>query len=653
MSRHSLQPGYQLHWYVIREILGQGGFGITYLADDTNLNQRVAIKEYLPTELAVREQDDSVHPVSGEHGEQFKWGLDRFIREAQTLAQFKHHNIVRVLTVFADNNTAYMVMEYEEGRAFHDILKDKKTIPEGEQLQILMPLLDGLEKIHAMGFIHRDIKPANIYIRTDGSPVLLDFGSARQALGHQTRTLTTMVSPGFAPFEQYVSKSDKQGPWTDIYGLGATLYRASIGRSPANAMDRSESLLHTGQDVLVPAMVVKPEGYSEPFLQAIDHALKFKADDRPQTITEWRQGLAGIIADPEADTEIASSSETVSPDAEAKTFQADTNSEADAAVTDVAPVKAAFFQRVINLFKKIIKWGALLLAVLFLLSLCKERNKAVNDDQRALAEPPAIEQPVQPETAPPAGPEADISLPGPQTGTSPQQVNSQIAGLLNAAGNDIQALRLTSPPGNNAVEKYYQVLHLEPFNEEARKGLKNVADKYLGLMDGALDRNELQKAQHYLTKASQVDPGHPGLNEARLKLQAASATQTRQEQAAMEGPVSDSPPVFDQGKEMDTPAITEEETVKTDQPGLMTEFERKTIERIKEQLRKNPNDKTAQRRARRVVKNFERKVKSALEDGEFAVAETYVREALEMAPKNKGLQEALDKILNIRQQTGQ
>ena len=238
---------------MIKKILGQGGFGITYLAEDTNLNQTVAIKEYLPIEFAVRTGDDSVQPVSGEHGDTYHWGLERFMNEAQTLARFKHPGIVRVLAVFQENNSAYMVMEFEQGQGLHEILKQRKTLPEDELTAYILPILDGLEAIHKLQFVHRDIKPANIYIRDDGSPVLLDFGSARQSLKEQTRTLTSMVSPGYAPFEQYTGKSDKQGPWTDIYGLGATMYRCVTGISPVESMARSESIIHTGKDVFVTA----------------------------------------------------------------------------------------------------------------------------------------------------------------------------------------------------------------------------------------------------------------------------------------------------------------------------------------------------------------------------------------------------------------
>jgi serine/threonine protein kinase len=268
--RNSLRPGHKLHWYEIEKVLGQGGFGITYLAHDSNLQQHVAIKEYLPMELAVREGDHSVYPASQAQDERYKWGLDRFLAEARTLAKFKHPSIVRVLSVFEENNTAYMVMEYQRGRSLQQILERERTLSEIKLVALVKPMLEGLESIHAAGFIHRDIKPANIFVHDDGHPVLLDFGSARQALGEHTRTLTSVVSPGYAPFEQYYSKSDRQGPWTDIYGLGATLYRCVSGLQPMAAIDRSEAILKAERDIFVPASEIGQGHYSAGFLFAID-----------------------------------------------------------------------------------------------------------------------------------------------------------------------------------------------------------------------------------------------------------------------------------------------------------------------------------------------------------------------------------------------
>lgn len=289
--RNSLKTDHALHWYRIDKVLGQGGFGITYLAHDPNLDQLVAIKEYLPMELAVRDGDNSVYPASSANGDRYQWGLDRFIAEARTLAKFKHPAIVRVLSVFEENNTAYMVMEYEQGESLQQVLDRRKTLNEEELIPILAPLLDGLEIIHASGFIHRDIKPANIYIRKDQSPVLLDFGSARQALGEQTKSLTSIVSPGYAPFEQYYSKSDRQGPWTDIYSLAATMYRAISGVMPMDAIDRSEAILKAERDIFVSAGEIGEGRYTAEFMAALDHALSFNEKKRPQSVAEWRAEL--------------------------------------------------------------------------------------------------------------------------------------------------------------------------------------------------------------------------------------------------------------------------------------------------------------------------------------------------------------------------
>lgn len=286
----ALPAQYRLHWYVLERVLGQGGFGITYLARDTNLDQLVAIKEYLPVDVATRRTDSSVRSRTEEQSERYRWGLDRFIREARTLARFDHPNIVRVHSVFEFNSTAYMVMRFEEGENLAALLERRRTLPEDELMRVVLPILDGLELVHNAGFIHRDIKPDNIYIRADGSPVLLDFGSARHALGH-ARTVTILVAPGYAPFEQYYSSGENQGPWTDLYSLGATCYRAIAGIAPMDAIARSKGILGSTREILVPAAAIGSGRYSAGLLKAIDHSLQFAEKDRPQSIAGWRREL--------------------------------------------------------------------------------------------------------------------------------------------------------------------------------------------------------------------------------------------------------------------------------------------------------------------------------------------------------------------------
>lgn len=290
----------RLHWYVLERVLGQGGFGITYLARDTNLGRQVAIKEYLPGEVAQRRPDGTVRPRSETQAERYRWGLERFVGEAQILAQFDHPNIVRVHAVFEANDTAYMVMRFEEGDNLGQLLEQRGSLPENTLLQILLPILDGLQLVHAAKFIHRDIKPENIHIRRDGSPVLLDFGSARQSL-NRTHTMTILVARGYAPLEQYYGDADAQGPWTDIYSLAATCYRAIAGNAPADALERIKGVLGSVREVLKPAMEVGRGRYSTRLLKAIDHGLELSEKDRPQSIAEWRREIvAAALVDESA-----------------------------------------------------------------------------------------------------------------------------------------------------------------------------------------------------------------------------------------------------------------------------------------------------------------------------------------------------------------
>lgn len=286
--RNAIPIGQKIGSYRIEKILGQGGFGITYLARDEKLDRYLAIKEYFPTEFSKREESGAVFPQSAEDDSVYEWGLERFLNEGKTLAKFKHPNIVRVIDYLEENNTAYIIMEYEHGDDLQNLLKGKKTLTCDEILNIFLPLLDGLSQVHKAGFIHRDIKPANIFIREDGSPVLIDFGSARQGLATKTKTLTTLVSPGYAPFEQYNADSNnKQGPWTDIYALGASMYRCLFGSSPLDAVARAEERVSGRNDPHMTAKYLGEGRYPVHILEAIDKALAFLPTDRPQSIDDW------------------------------------------------------------------------------------------------------------------------------------------------------------------------------------------------------------------------------------------------------------------------------------------------------------------------------------------------------------------------------
>ncbi|MEJ6023367.1 protein kinase domain-containing protein [Ramlibacter sp. PS4R-6] len=283
----SLPPGVTLADYVIQRPLGGGGFGITYLARDSNLQLPVAIKEYFPSELVTRGPDNVVRVRSSnpEHQEQYDWGLERFLDEARALATFRHPNIVRVLRYFRDNGTAYIVMEYESGLPLKRWVPQNMPLSQKALLSIIYPLLDGLESVHNTGFLHRDIKPDNIYVRADGTPVLLDFGAARRVSAN--KDLTNIVSPGFAPFEQYHSQGN-QGPWTDIYSIGAVMYWMTTGRKPV------ESAARVKQDTMLPASGLADAGvFGESLLQAIDWALQPDEGKRPQNVTILRASIQG------------------------------------------------------------------------------------------------------------------------------------------------------------------------------------------------------------------------------------------------------------------------------------------------------------------------------------------------------------------------
>jgi serine/threonine protein kinase len=275
--------------YRIRKVIGSGGFGITYEAEDIRLATAVAVKEYFPDEFGERDSGMSVRPRSERHMETFQWGRTSFLEEARTLARFQHPAIVHILRVFEANSTAYMVMRLERGQSFESWLKGLGRQPTQAELdRIAAPLLDALEIMHASNFLHRDIAPDNIIVRPDGTPVLLDFGAARNIV-KQNRALTGIVKAGYSPHEQYATDSRLQGPWSDLYAFGGTLYRAIMGWAPDEATvrisdDRMRRVSQAGEN---------KGRYRTSFLKAIDACLMTKPSDRPQSVAALRSGLLG------------------------------------------------------------------------------------------------------------------------------------------------------------------------------------------------------------------------------------------------------------------------------------------------------------------------------------------------------------------------
>ena len=280
----ALPAGTRLHEFEILSVIGQGGFGIVYLAHDLTLDRRVAIKEYMPSALATRTQAMTVAVRSSRHTETFAAGLRSFINEARLLAQFDHPSLLKVHRFWEAHGTAYMVMPYYAGITLGQLLLQPGGPPdEARLLALLHPLIDALELLHAARCYHRDIAPDNILMLPDGRPLLLDFGAARRVIGDMTQALTVILKTGYAPVEQYGGLPDMpQGAWTDIYALGSVLQFAITGHTPPQAVARFL------KDRREPLAVTAAGRYSEQFLSAIDRSLAVLPKDRPQSVAELR-----------------------------------------------------------------------------------------------------------------------------------------------------------------------------------------------------------------------------------------------------------------------------------------------------------------------------------------------------------------------------
>ncbi|MDO9235224.1 MAG: serine/threonine-protein kinase [Aquabacterium sp.] len=286
-SGNGLPIGHRLHEFEIEGLVGEGGFGIVYLARDTQLHRTVAIKEYMPASLAMRAGDLSVTVRSERHRETFTLGMRSFVNEARLLASFDHPALIKVYRFWEENGTAYMVMPYYQGPTLKTWLREQPKPPDEAWLKgVLAPLLDALEVIHSDHCYHRDIAPDNILLLGPNKPLLLDFGAARRVIGDATQALTVILKPGYAPVEQYAEvPSMKQGPWTDVYALCAVVYASIMGKAPPPSVGRMM------KDELVPLVQAAAGRYSAAFLAAIDAGLTVHPDQRLHDVAALRARL--------------------------------------------------------------------------------------------------------------------------------------------------------------------------------------------------------------------------------------------------------------------------------------------------------------------------------------------------------------------------
>lgn len=293
---NALPSGHLLDEYRIDAILGAGGFGVTYKALDTHLENWVAIKEYFPIEWSFRDADgvtvraNTQGQSSATEGQSsdYEWGLERFLDEARVLARVQHPYVVRIKRYFRGHGTAYIIMDYEEGEPLNALLREGETFAEDEMRGLLEDLLPALQAVHEQGYLHRDIKPSNLYVRAhDHRVMLIDFGAARAAISRHSQSVSSLVTPGYSPPEQYSTRNDRYGPWTDIYALGAVLYRCVAGQTPVEAAER---LL---DDTLKPAVAIGAGRYSTNLLRVIDRALAVRPEHRFRDVAEMQAGLDG------------------------------------------------------------------------------------------------------------------------------------------------------------------------------------------------------------------------------------------------------------------------------------------------------------------------------------------------------------------------
>ncbi|MCP5424740.1 MAG: serine/threonine protein kinase [Gammaproteobacteria bacterium] len=557
-----LRIGSSLEEYVIEAVLGAGAFGITYKALDTHLNTPVAIKEYFPTGWSYRDADGlAVHPNSRGRAAldddvtaaDYFWGLDRFFDESQALAAVKHPHVARIHRYFRANGTAYIVMDYEAGRPLSALLTKGATLPEHTLLQMLQTVLPALRTVHEGGYLHRDIKPSNLYLRDrDQQIMLIDFGSARDFVGRRSRNVTSIVTPSYSPPEQYVThQNHPYGPWTDIYALGAVLYRCISGYE---LLDATARLLG---EPLRPITVTATGRYSPRLLAVVEKAITLHAQDRYQSIAEMEAALYGLPDTAEPCAATLGEGNALTRKLKTPLIPRRSIPMPLAALRAYWPTGPRLNRLGIGL--GVIALGGLLLArhtpapqedsaprysfyphlklpatsVKPPITRSPDAIPSVADNgphpepslsavgDLAISDSPIHGAPREsPTTSGRDAPTGDPTASDPSTSAaaSASQVeepaggdSEEIARLLALGQQSLTAYQLTTPENQNATLYFRRVLELDPANQAARRGLDQVLASYVQLTKQAIDDGRYSKARRHIAAGLTVAPDNAEL----------------------------------------------------------------------------------------------------------------------------------------------
>ena len=572
MNDDILKPETIIREYVIKRVLGRGAFGVTYLANHINDQRAVAIKEYFPNDFAARDKDGAVVNASTKHAgkiQEFQTGLEKFLEESRILSDFDSPHIVRVLDTFELNGTAFMVMQFEEGGTLAAYLQSHaKPLDETEILSILIPVLKGLKDVHARWLIHRDIKPDNIYIRRDGSPLLIDFGTARHALAGKKGGMTAYLTPGFAPPEQY-GRHEDHGPWTDVYAVGATMYYCMTRIVPPDGQGRMP------HDPMMPAVRAAPAFYDKELLEIVDWMMSPATDLRPKGVDEVLARLKrfesqGVETDqpPLAETIIHKSDEKVAAvgQDEKETRRVEIDDVNEQAVPSARPVQKETVKikqgdvipgqgdakqaakvlvwlqdlkqvvlKLLTRFHELIPvvWVSVLVLVIvsvlgitFWMSSPDEAiidqggDEAIVDqggDEAIVdqgGDEAIVDQGGGEAIVDQSGDEAIVDQSGDEAIVDPdggeafvsQSAEEALQQMLAQCQAHVQANRLTTGTGGNALECYQVVLDMNADNSEALSGIEQIENTYIRWAREAIEAGEPRSAQNNLDRLRSFNP---------------------------------------------------------------------------------------------------------------------------------------------------